>query len=146
MGKKGKWLSSLKKVFSPDSQEKKNQKSKQQLLEKQVHLGSNDSGAATLETVNLSPPPPEEVKPIEAESKQTYPVVVATAAASPQAAVEVVQRQLNRDALFAGKSEEEVAAIKIQTAFRVYLACAAILTFYFINKSVCLIIFLRNSI
>ncbi|MBA0857990.1 hypothetical protein Goshw_019852 [Gossypium schwendimanii] len=118
MGKKGKWLSSLKKVFSPDSQEKKNQKSKQQLLEKQVHLGSNDSGAATLETVNLSPPPPEEVKPIEAESKQTYPVVVATTAASPQAAVDVVQRQLNRDALFAGKSEEEVAAIKIQTAFR----------------------------
>ncbi|TYI65655.1 hypothetical protein E1A91_D09G171000v1 [Gossypium mustelinum] len=105
---------------------KKNQKSKQQLLEKQVHLGSNDSGAATLETVNLSPPPPEEVKPIEAESKQTYPVVVATAAASPQAAVEVVQRQLNRDALFAGKSEEEVAAIKIQTAFRVYLARRAL--------------------
>ncbi|MBA0588060.1 hypothetical protein Gorai_001174 [Gossypium raimondii] len=135
MGKKGKWLSSLKKVFSPDSQEKKNQKSKQQLLEKQVHLGSSDSGAATLETVSLSPPPPEEVKPIEAESKQTYPVVVASAAASPQAAVEVVQRQLNRDALFAGKSEEEVAAIKIQTTFRVYLACAAILTFYFINKS-----------
>ncbi|MBA0558479.1 hypothetical protein Golob_015495 [Gossypium lobatum] len=126
MGKKGKWLSSLKKVFSPDSQEKKNQKSKQQLLEKQVHLGSNDSGAATLETVNLSPPPPEEVKPIEAESKQTYPVVVATAAASPQAAVEVVQRQLNRDALFAGKSEEEVAAIKIQTAFRARRALHAL--------------------
>lgn len=115
-----------------------------------MHLGSNDSGAATLETVNLSPPPPpEEVKPIEADakqSKQTYPVAVATAAASPQAAIEVVQRQLNRDVLFAGKSEEEVAAIKIQTAFRVYLACAAIPTFYFINKSVCLIIFLRNSI
>ncbi|MBA0651049.1 hypothetical protein Goklo_018419 [Gossypium klotzschianum] len=126
MGKKGKWLSSLKKVFSPDSQEKKNQKSKQQLLEKQVHLGSNDFGAATLETVNLSPPPPEEVKPIEAESKQTYPVVVATAAASPQAAVEVVQRQLNRDALFAGKSEEEVAAIKIQTAFRARRALHAL--------------------
>ncbi|XP_012486013.1 protein IQ-DOMAIN 2 [Gossypium raimondii] len=126
MGKKGKWLSSLKKVFSPDSQEKKNQKSKQQLLEKQVHLGSSDSGAATLETVSLSPPPPEEVKPIEAESKQTYPVVVASAAASPQAAVEVVQRQLNRDALFAGKSEEEVAAIKIQTTFRVYLARRAL--------------------
>ncbi|KAK5804226.1 protein IQ-DOMAIN 2 [Gossypium arboreum] len=126
MGKKGKWLSSLKKVFSPDSKEKKNQKSKQQLLEKQVHLGSNDSGAATLETVNLPPPPPEEVKPIEAESKLTYPVAVATAAASPQAAVEVVQRQLNRDALFAGKSEEEVAAIKIQTAFRVYLARRAL--------------------
>ncbi|XWS55783.1 hypothetical protein CRYUN_Cryun09bG0030300 [Craigia yunnanensis] len=137
MGKKGKWLSSLKKAFSPDSKEKKNQKSKEQFLEKQVHLGPSGSDAATLETVELSPPPqPEEVKLIEAEaeqSQQTYPVAVATAdddavapAAPAQAAIEVVRHQLNTGARFAGKSKEEVAAIQIQTAFRVYLAKRAL--------------------
>ncbi|XVE76224.1 hypothetical protein DITRI_Ditri12bG0155900 [Diplodiscus trichospermus] len=139
MGKKGKWLSSLKKAFSPESKEKKNQKSKEQFLEKQVHLGPNGSDAATLETVKLSPPPqPEEVKvklnEAEAEtSQQTYPVAVASAdnvavapAAPAQAAVGVVRRQYNKGARFAGKSEEEVAAIKIQTAFRVYLAKRAL--------------------
>ncbi|XVE96751.1 hypothetical protein REPUB_Repub02eG0249700 [Reevesia pubescens] len=138
MGKKGKWLSSLKKAFSPESKEKKNQKSKEQFLEKQLHLGPSGSDAATLETVKLSPPPqPEEVKLIEAEveqGKQSYPVAIATAsggaavvpAAPPQAAVEVVRRQLNTRARFAGKSKEEVAAIKIQTAFRVYLAKRAL--------------------
>ncbi|XVF07955.1 hypothetical protein REPUB_Repub06bG0183900 [Reevesia pubescens] len=137
MGKKGKWLSSLKKAFSPETKEKKNQKSKEQFLEKQVHLGPSGSDAATLETVKLSPPPqPEEVKLIEAEAEQsnrTYPVAIATAAddavppaAPPQAAVEVVQRQLNTGARFAGKNKEEVAAIKIQTAFRAYLAKRAL--------------------
>ncbi|XVF76496.1 hypothetical protein PTKIN_Ptkin13bG0270900 [Pterospermum kingtungense] len=135
MGKKGKWLSSLKKAFSPESKEKKNQKSKQQLLEKQVNLGPSGSYAATFENVNLSPPPqPEEVKIIEAEveeSKQTYPVAVATAdddavAAPVTAPVEVIQRQLNTGGRFAGKSKEEVAAIKIQTAFRVYMAKRAL--------------------
>ncbi|XWS43625.1 hypothetical protein CRYUN_Cryun16bG0120000 [Craigia yunnanensis] len=137
MGKKGKWLSSLKKAFSPESKEKKNQKSKEQFLEKQVHLGPSGSEAATLETVKLSPPPqPEEVKLFDAEAeqiKQTYPVTVATAAddavaptAPAQAPVEVVRLQLNTDARFAGKSKEEVATIKIQTAFRVYLAKRAL--------------------
>ncbi|XP_022747613.1 protein IQ-DOMAIN 1-like [Durio zibethinus] len=137
MGKKGKWLSSLKKVFSPESKDKKNQKSKEQSLEKQVHLGPSGPDAATLETVKLSPPSqPEEVKLFEAEAEQTeqtYPVAVATAtadavapAAPAQATVEVVPRQLNTGARFAGKSKEEVAAIKIQTAFRVYLAKRAL--------------------
>ena len=106
-----------------------------------MHWGPSGSDAATLETAKLSPPPqPEEVKLIEAEteqSQQTYPVAVTTAdndavapAAPAQAAIEVVRRQLNMDARFAGKSEE-VAAIKIQTAFRVYLVCAANFIFYF---------------
>ncbi|XP_022744850.1 protein IQ-DOMAIN 1-like [Durio zibethinus] len=137
MGKKGKWLSSLKKALSPESKEKKNQKSKEQFLEKQVHLGPSGSDAATLETVKLSPPPQqEEVELVEAEaenSQQTYPVAVATTdddvvapAAPAQAAVEVVRCQLKTGARFAGKSKEEVAAIKIQTAFRVYLAKRAL--------------------
>ncbi|MBA0791407.1 hypothetical protein Gohar_015986, partial [Gossypium harknessii] len=137
MGKKGKWLSSLKKAFTPESKEKKTQKSKEQVLGKQVDLGSNDSDAATLETLNLSPPPqPQKVKLIEAEaepSEQTYPVEVAIAAAAAvalaapaEAVADVVLRQSNTGPRFAGKSNEEVAAIKIQTAFRVYLAKRAL--------------------
>ncbi|MBA0579575.1 protein IQ-DOMAIN 2 [Gossypium raimondii] len=137
MGKKGKWLSSLKKAFTPESKEKKTQKSKEQVLGKQVDLGSNDSDAATLETLNLSPPPqPQKVKLIEAEaepSEQTYPVEVAIAAAAAvalaapaEAVADVVRRQSNTGPRFAGKSNEEVAAIKIQTAFRVYLAKRAL--------------------
>ncbi|KAA3487530.1 protein IQ-DOMAIN 1 [Gossypium australe] len=136
MGKKGKWLSSLKKAFTPESKEKKTQKSKEQVLGKQVDLDSNDSDAATLETLKLSPPPqPQEVKLIEAEaepSEQTYPVEVAIAAAAAvalaapaEAVADVVHRQSNTGPRFAGKSNE-VAAIKIQTAFRVYLAKRAL--------------------
>lgn len=104
-----------------------------------MDLGSNDSDAATLETLKLSPPrQPQEVKLIEAEaepSDQTYPVEVAIAAADDDDAValaapveavaDVVRRQYNTGPQFAGKSNEEVAAIKIQTAFRVYLVCVA---------------------
>ncbi|KAG4165543.1 hypothetical protein ERO13_A13G084700v2 [Gossypium hirsutum] len=137
MGKKGKWLSSLKKAFTPESKEKKTQKSKEKVLVKQVDWGSNDSDAATLETLKLSPPPqPQEAKLIEAEvepSEQTYPVEVAIAAAAAvalaapaEAVADVVRRQSNTGPRFAGKSNEEVAAIKIQTAFRVYLAKRAL--------------------
>ncbi|TYH32372.1 hypothetical protein ES288_A01G247100v1 [Gossypium darwinii] len=126
MGKKVKWLSSLKKAFNPESKEKKNQ-----ILDKQVHLGPSSSNAAapTLETVNLSPPPqPEDEKIIKPETVAEATdddVVVAPAVPTP-AAVTVVQRRLNIDSRFAGKSMEEVAAIKIQTAFRVYMAKRAL--------------------
>lgn len=98
-----------------------------------MDLGPSDSNAATLETVNLSPPPqPEEVKLIEAEaepSEQTYPLEAATATddAVAPAAPAVVRRQLNTGSRFAGKSNEEAAAIRIQTAFRAYLVCVAII-------------------
>lgn len=73
-------------------------------------------------------PPSEEVKPIEVEDEQTkhsHSVAVATGAAAEaaivaaQAAAEVVR--LTSVTRFAGKSKEEVAAIKIQTAFRGYM-------------------------
>lgn len=48
-------------------------------------------------------------------------VAVETVVAPPQAATEVVQLTAVAQPQFAGKSMEEVAAIKIQTAFRGYL-------------------------
>ncbi|GMI80990.1 IQ-domain 2 [Hibiscus trionum] len=123
MGKKAKWLSSLKKALNPDSKEKKSQK--QQNLEKQLHLGPS-SNAATLETVDLSPPQPEEVKIIESEAVAAATDDVVAPTAPTQAAVAVVRRQLNAGSRFSGKSIEEVAAIKIQTAFRVYMAKRAL--------------------
>ncbi|MBA0838265.1 hypothetical protein Goarm_010338 [Gossypium armourianum] len=126
MGKKGKWLSSLKKAFFSESKGKKNQKSKEQFLEKKVHLDPTGSDAAKLSPL----PQPEEVKLIEPEveqSKQTYPVAVANSPAVPaQVALQAIRHQLNTDARFAGKSKEEVAAIKIQAAFRAYLAKRAL--------------------
>ncbi|GLT79323.1 hypothetical protein SLA2020_508150 [Shorea laevis] len=68
MGKKGKWLSSLKKAFSPESKEKKNQKSKENLFGKQKDLEPTASESTTLETVRLSHPQPQEVKLTEAEN------------------------------------------------------------------------------
>lgn len=73
-------------------------------------------------------PSAEEVKLTEAEneqSKHAYSVALATAVAaeaavaSAQAAAEVVR--LTSTARYSGKSSEETAAIKIQTAFRGHL-------------------------
>lgn len=95
-----------------------------------MHLDPTGSDAAKLSPL----PQPEEVKLIEPEveqSKQTYPVAVANSAAvQALVALQAIRHQLNTDARFAGKSKEEVAAIKIQAAFRAYLVCAAI--FYFL--------------
>lgn len=73
-------------------------------------------------------PPNEDVKLAEAEneqSKHAYSVALATAmaaeaaVAAAQAAAEVVR--LTSVPRYPGKSKEEIAAIKIQTAFRGYL-------------------------
>lgn len=77
-----------------------------------------------------SPPQPEEVKLTEVENEQNmhaYSVDPATAADSEaavsaaHAAAEVVR--LTTITRFAGKSKEEVAAIRIQTASRGYMVC-----------------------
>lgn len=134
MGRKGNWFSSVKKALSPESKEKTDQrsnKSKKKWFGKQKHLDLESTSSGTA----IVPPLPveEEVKLTNAENEQSdhaYSVAVATAAAADaavaaaQAATEVVR--LTAVTRFAGKSREEVAAIKIQTAFRGYMARRAL--------------------
>lgn len=78
--------------------------------------------------LDVSVLPIEEVKLADAEneqSKHAYSVAIATAVAAEaavaaaQAAAEVVR--LTTIPRYSGKSKEEIAAIKIQTAFRGYM-------------------------
>lgn len=134
MGRKGNWLSSIKKALSPSSKEKRSQKSKKKAFEDEKSSEPPPPIAPIVETVNsYQIPPPEEVKPIEVEDEQAkhaYTVAVAAAAAAEaaatvaQAAAESVRlTELTR---YSGKSKEEVAAIRIQTAFRGHLARRAL--------------------
>ncbi|KAJ6742585.1 IQ-DOMAIN 5-RELATED [Salix viminalis] len=134
MGRKGKWFSNVKKALSPDSTEKKDQKSnkskKKWFGKQQLDLDSTSLENATMQS---PPPQPEEVKLIETtneENQHAYSVPVVTAAVAEHAPItaqtstEVFQQtKVNK---YVGKSKEEVAAIKIQTAFRGYMARRAL--------------------
>lgn len=111
MGKKGNWFSSLKRTLSPSSKQKKSQKSENTGFEEERPLpvvpeivehvgGSTDSHPF---------PPPEEVKSVDVEVEPLQAASSATIASTSTAT------------RYLGKSEE-VAAIKIQTVFRGYLA------------------------
>ncbi|KAL0384043.1 UNVERIFIED_CONTAM: protein IQ-DOMAIN 1 [Sesamum radiatum] len=134
MGRKGSWFSSVKKAFSSDSKAKKAKKAKKKWFGKEKPSVSDSPKWETVEESHPHPLPPlEDVKLAEVENEQTkqaYSVAVATAVAAEaavaaaQAAAEVVRiTTVNQ---FAGKPRDEVAAIKIQTAFRVYLARRAL--------------------
>ncbi|AQK79102.1 IQ-domain 3 [Zea mays] len=115
MGKKGKWFGAVKKVFSPESKEKKEERLRRK------SAASNpapvDLTPSTSLEVNVSVPPPpapppvprqtDEVRVPEAEQEQSKHVTLeeapAAAAAPAQASV-----------LPPGAPTEELAAIKIQ--------------------------------
>ncbi|KAK4342988.1 hypothetical protein RND71_038804 [Anisodus tanguticus] len=137
MGRKGSWFSSVKKTLSPDPKEKgdkKASKSKKKWFGKEKHTLPDSSNVVTATVSPPRPVPPvEEVKLDEVEEEQmkhAYSVAVATAAAAEaavaaaHAAAEVVR--LTTGNQFPGKSKEEVATTKIQTAFRGYLARRAL--------------------
>ncbi|MCD9641057.1 IQ-domain [Datura stramonium] len=147
MGRKGSWFSTVKKALSPDPKEKgdkKASKSKKKWFGKEKHTLPDST---TMVTAAVSPPHPHPVPPVEEvkleeveeikleeveeeQTKHAYSVAVATAVAAEaaiaaaHAAAEVVR--LTTVNQFAGKSQEEVAAIRVQTAFRGYLARRAL--------------------
>jgi hypothetical protein len=116
MGKKGKWLGAVKKVFSPESKEKKEEKLRKKLAASDPN--PTDLTPSTSLEVDVSMPPPlaprqiEDFKVPEPEQEQSKHVTVEAAPDSPTQTSSMLPP---------GVSREEVAAIKIQTAFRGYL-------------------------
>ncbi|XP_019198512.1 PREDICTED: protein IQ-DOMAIN 1-like [Ipomoea nil] len=129
MGRKGSWFSALKRALSSESKKKDKAAHKSKWFGKEK---TADLGCSRAESVAAMPPNQQE-KLMEAESEQNkhaYSVAIATAVAAEaavaaaQAAAEVVR--LTAAAHSSGKSKEEIAAIRIQTAFRGYLARRAL--------------------
>ncbi|KAI4370649.1 hypothetical protein MLD38_018975 [Melastoma candidum] len=154
MGKKGGWFSAVRRAFYSDPKDKKDQrphKSKRKWFGRNTKTASDavpvttpgDAeppafGALMLPQQQLllpSPPPPlEALKLVQVDegeqSRRAYTVALATAVAAEaavaaaEAAAEVVR--LTSSARYPGKSKEEVAAIRIQIAFRGYMARRAL--------------------
>lgn len=86
----------------------------------------SDEAATTPAAVSAPEPAKVSSAAEKEQSKHAYTVAVATtkaaeaAVVAAQAAAEVVRLTANGPA-FAGKSNEEIAAIKLQTAFRGYM-------------------------
>ncbi|KAG2325852.1 hypothetical protein Bca52824_008580 [Brassica carinata] len=133
MGKS--WFAVVKKAFTPTPKQKKDEqkphKAKKWFGKSKKLDVTNPGVAGTLPSNTLCVAREAKLKEIEEEqSRHAYSVAVATAAAADaavaaaQAAAEVVR--LTAISRFPGKSKEEIAAIKIQTAFRGYMAKRAL--------------------
>lgn len=140
MGKKGNWFSAVKKALSPSESKEKKEKRSHKPTPKKWWFGKQRKSEkefsqtdAALPYPATRSPPTEDAKLTEAENEQTkhaYSVAYATAVAAEaavaaaHAAAEVVR--LTSTSRFLGKSTEEIAAIKIQTAYRGHLARRAL--------------------
>ncbi|CAH8308621.1 unnamed protein product [Eruca vesicaria subsp. sativa] len=134
MGKS--WIAVVKKALTPKPKQKKDEqkphKAKNWFGKSKKLDVTNPAVAGSLPSSNtLCVAREAKLKEIEEEqSRHAYSVAVATAAAADaavaaaQAAAEVVR--LTASSRFPGKSKEEIAVIKIQTAFRGYMARRAL--------------------
>ncbi|KAJ4885295.1 IQ-domain 2 [Raphanus sativus] len=133
MGKKAKWFSSVKKAFSPDSKKSKHRSPESPngvisilppLLDNARHspppppLEVRVAEVVVERNIKLSPPSTDAVNATTTD----VPLVPSSSSSAPP---EVV-RPRAAPTRFAGKSNEEAAAILIQTIFRAYLAKRAI--------------------
>ncbi|WOL01923.1 protein IQ-DOMAIN 1 isoform X2 [Canna indica] len=133
MGKKAKWFGAVKKVFSPESKKKKEERLKKKLESETSNPAVSLEGTAREVVPPSSLPHPAEDKDevVEIENEQSKnPSSVATSAATepivtPAEATTAIIH-LASTTKFTGKTREEIAAIKIQTAFRGHLARRAL--------------------
>ncbi|XP_047332415.1 protein IQ-DOMAIN 2-like [Impatiens glandulifera] len=120
MGRKGNWFSSVKKVLSPES---KRSKEKRLLGNGKSIVEENSKPREIPPLEHRSPPTLEEMKFTEVVDDDEEPTVV-DADFTSQATTEVVH--VTKEVQFPRRSKEEVAAIRIQTALRGYLARRAL--------------------
>ncbi|KAL9235914.1 hypothetical protein vseg_010639 [Gypsophila vaccaria] len=150
MGRKGNWFSAVKKALHHEPKEDNNEqpaKSKKKWFKKKKKIVDNTTEVETTPTTGTAPPTPvllpvaeptkhayttpvaepAKVSGVDREqTKHAYSVALATAkaaeaaVAAAQAAAEVVR--LTTAGPFVDVPKEEIAAIKIQTLFRGYMA------------------------
>ncbi|XP_057783130.1 protein IQ-DOMAIN 2-like [Salvia miltiorrhiza] len=129
---KGSWFSSVKKALGLRS--KRSSKSKKILLVNEMPSASDLPNPESFEVSNPHPPPQlGNMRSTELENEQTKHAHSVAVAAAVDTEVEIAAVEATPEVVplptvtqVAGKHQEEVAALKIQTAFRGYLARRAL--------------------
>ncbi|TKY52895.1 IQ-DOMAIN 1 [Spatholobus suberectus] len=130
MGRKGNWFSTVKKALSPKSKEKNDQKSSGS---KKKWFGKQKLQTSELysETDKAPPLPPPEIILTHVESETSHDHVEVATAVNAEEPVPTVQTaaaevQATATVQYNSKPKDEVAAVRIQKAFRGYLARRAL--------------------